>query len=69
MSMATALRDWAYGFTLEDAPQDVVADGRYRILDVVGLCLAAVPTALGRSVHDGGAAIAGGGAGPSTVMH
>ncbi len=68
MNMATALRDWAYGFRLEDAPQDVVADGRYRILDVVGLCLAAVPTALGRSVHDGGVGLAGGGAGPSTVI-
>lgn len=68
MSIAATLRDWAFGFELSDAPRDVVDDGRYRLLDVVGLCLAAAPSALGQAVHQGGSALAGGGTGPSTVI-
>ncbi|MCR9175186.1 MAG: MmgE/PrpD family protein [Alphaproteobacteria bacterium] len=63
MSIAAAFCDWAYSFKLEGAPQDVAADGRYRLLDVAGLCLAAAPTALGRAVHDGCEALAGGAVG------
>jgi 2-methylcitrate dehydratase PrpD len=68
MHISTILRDWAYGFELAAVPAPVVADARMRLLDILGLCIAAAPTPLGRAVRDGGAALAGGSAGPSSVI-
>ena len=67
MTMSETLRDWLYGFSLADAPQDIIEHGRYRLLDTVGLCIAAGPTPLGRSIHDGAVDLAGGG-GAATVI-
>lgn len=60
MALAVELCDWIFDLDLESVPADVVADGRRRILDVVGLALATTRTPLGRAVREGGIALSGG---------
>ncbi|MBS7705034.1 MmgE/PrpD family protein [Chelatococcus asaccharovorans] len=38
--LSAHLAEWAEGFTLDDAPQEVVADARLRILDIMGVMIA-----------------------------
>jgi 2-methylcitrate dehydratase PrpD len=60
--MAATLVDWVRGFEVAHAPPDILADGRLRVLDVLGLCLAAADTPLGRSIHAGATDLGEGGA-------
>lgn len=45
------LAQWVHQLTFTDVPADVVESTRYRILDVIGLALAGLGTAFGRSVE------------------
>lgn len=70
MVLAADLRDWLYDFKLESAPNDILEDGRRRVLDFIGLNFAAYATPLGRSVHDGALAMSCGettGSGASVI--
>ena len=40
--LSSHLAEWAEGFTLDDAPQEVVANTRLRILDIIGVMIASV---------------------------
>jgi 2-methylcitrate dehydratase PrpD len=65
--MAATLTDWVRDFDEAQAPADILADGRTRLLDVIGLCLAAAPTPLGRSIHAGIADLYGSGCGSNVI--
>jgi 2-methylcitrate dehydratase PrpD len=45
------LAQWCAGLQFSDLPADVVASTKLRVLDVIGLALAAVPLATGKSVR------------------
>ncbi len=45
------LAQWCAGLKFTDLPADVVASTRLRVLDVIGLALAAVPLPTGKSVR------------------
>jgi 2-methylcitrate dehydratase PrpD len=68
MTMAEVLRDWIYDFDLDRAPEDILSDGRLRVLDTFGLCLAAADTPLGRSIHTGALSLPGAQGGDATVI-
>ncbi len=61
MPLAETLRDFVYATDLASLPPDILDDGRRRILDVVGLALAAAEEPLGRAVLGGARAMGGGG--------
>jgi len=50
MSYSELLTDWSLGLRFEDLPDQVVANTRFRVLDVTGLALAGLGTGFGRSV-------------------
>jgi len=61
--MATYSEECAQWFTalrFDELPEDVVDATRLRLLDVIGLVLAACPTPLGRSVREAALAMGGG---------
>lgn len=65
-SRSEQLARWAHSLTFEDLPADVVQSTKVRILDVMGLTLAGLGTAFGRSVRD--AATAQGSSGASRIF-
>jgi 2-methylcitrate dehydratase PrpD len=54
------LAAWAAGLRFADLPAEVVADCRLRLLDVLGISIAAVDLPIGRAVRKGVAALGGG---------
>ena len=57
------LAHWASTLKFEDLPADVVDSTKLRILDVIGLAIAGLDTAYGRSVRNAAIAIGSGGEG------
>ncbi|MGP0075495.1 MAG: MmgE/PrpD family protein [Bryobacteraceae bacterium] len=55
--LSTQLARWAASVSFEDLPQDVVAATKLRVMDVIGLALAAAETDFGRSVRDAALAL------------
>jgi len=55
------LAAWSAGLRFADLPRAVVADCRLRLLDTLGVALAAVPLPIGIAVRKGGASLGGGG--------
>ena len=51
---------WFTDLRYDELPEDVIAATRLRLLDVIGLVLAACPTPLGRSAREGALAMGGG---------
>ena len=49
-SYSEKLADWVCGLRFDDLPADVVASTKDRVLDVIGLALAGLPTPFGESV-------------------
>lgn len=66
MTLGTQLADWAAGLRFEDLPAEVVADCRLRLLDTLGVALAAVPLPIGVAVRKACRAMGGGDA--ATVL-
>ncbi|MBI3505856.1 MAG: MmgE/PrpD family protein [Proteobacteria bacterium] len=60
MTLGLQLAEWAAGLRYEDLPATVVADCRLRLLDTLGVALAAVPLPIGRAVRKAGHALGGG---------
>lgn len=60
MALAETLRDFIHRCTLDGLPADIAADGKRRLLDTVGLALAAADAPLGRAVLNGARAMGGG---------
>jgi 2-methylcitrate dehydratase PrpD len=59
-TLAAQLADWIARLRYEDLPAAVVADCRLRVLDIIGLALAATALPLGRAVRRAAAALGGG---------
>ncbi|MBV8650511.1 MAG: MmgE/PrpD family protein [Alphaproteobacteria bacterium] len=55
--LAPVLAEWVSDLRHKALPSDVVADCRLRLLDIVGLCLAATSLPLGRAVRKGAKAL------------
>lgn len=52
-TLAQSFADWTARLTFGDLPTPVVADARLRVLDVLGIALAATATPVGRAVRAG----------------
>jgi len=59
-TIAAALACWVAGLRFADLPAVVVADCRLRILDTLGIALAATKLPIGQSIRAGAAALGGG---------
>ncbi len=59
-ALAPVLAEWVSGLRYKALPSEVVADCRLRLLDIVGLCLAATSLPLGRAVRKGAKALGSG---------
>jgi 2-methylcitrate dehydratase PrpD len=66
VTLGTQLADWAAALQFDDLPAEVVADCRLRLLDTLGVALAAVPLPIGIAVRKAGRAMGGGDA--ATVL-
>ncbi len=60
--LAADLATWVAGLRPDHLPREVVADSRRRILDTIGLMLAAAELPIGRAVRTGAAALGAGNA-------
>jgi 2-methylcitrate dehydratase PrpD len=60
VTLGTQLADWAAGLRFDDLPAEVVADCRLRLLDTLGVALAATPLPIGVAVRKAGRAMGGG---------
>lgn len=65
-ALSAQLAAWACRTRFEDLPDDVVASTKLRVLDVMGLALAGLETAFGKSVRD--AALAMSSPGPCHIL-
>jgi 2-methylcitrate dehydratase PrpD len=59
-TLAADLADWVAGLRYDDLPAEVIADCRLRVLDIVGLSLAATSLPLGHAVRKGANALGSG---------
>ncbi len=66
MTLAAQLAGWSAGLQYADLPAAVVADCRLRLLDTLGVALAAAPLPIGVAVRKAGRAMGGGDA--ATVL-
>lgn len=60
MTLGPQLAAWSAGLRFGDLPATVVADCRLRLLDTLGVALAAVPMPIGIAVRNAGRALGGG---------
>jgi len=60
VTLGTQLADWAAGLRFDDLPAEIVADCRLRLLDTLGVALAAAPLPIGTAVRKAGRAMGGG---------
>ncbi len=60
MTLGPQLAAWSAGLRFEDLPASVIADCRLRLLDTLGVALAAVPLPIGIAVRKAGHALGGG---------
>lgn len=56
-ALGARLADWATGLDFADLPAEVVADCKLRVLDTLGVALAAVPLPIGVAVRKAGRAL------------
>ena len=61
MTCSEQLAQWCAGLKFSDLPPEVVASTKLRVLDVLGLALAAAPLATGKSVRAAARAMGSGG--------
>jgi 2-methylcitrate dehydratase PrpD len=61
-TLAAELAGWVARLRYQDLPAEVVADSRLRVLDIIGLALAATTLPLGRAVRRAAASLGGGSA-------
>ena len=59
-TLAQVLADWLAGLRFDDLPASVKADTQLRILDTLGVAIAAAPLAIGRAVRAAAAALGSG---------
>ena len=60
MTLGSQLAEWVAGLRYADMPAELVADCRLRLLDTLGVALAAVPLPIGTAVRKAGHALGGG---------
>lgn len=67
-SYSAQAAEWACTLRYEDLPEDVVAASRLRVLDMLGLVLAAVPTPFGLGMRATALALSGGAPGAARIL-